>query len=57
MKILVNTRELSYQGGVVNYLKVLNLDNDKNIDYFIISKLENKFKRLFLLSRYIVFFF
>lgn len=56
MKILINLRELTYKGGVVQIFRTLQLNNNNNIDYFIISKENVKNKFVFLINRYILFY-
>lgn len=59
MKVLINVPDLDRVGGVAQIYKVLQLEDDANIDYFIIhnknekSKID-KLKRLF--TKYIDFF-
>ncbi|UBM62455.1 glycosyltransferase family 4 protein [Candidatus Sulfidibacterium hydrothermale] len=55
MKVIINTRDLVYRGGVVNFYKVLNLNSYDFIDYFYYSKPKKK-KIFFLFKKYFEFF-
>lgn len=59
IRVLINTRDINYKGGVVNFYRILNLHALNNVDYYYISySNHNFFQKLFYLPiSYFKFYF